>query len=149
MFTIKAIEGRMSRPIDRRDMLGRFIEAKHPDGTGLTAEEILEEAMTVIAAGADTTGIALRGILYYIIRDPMVYEKVLEEVDIFTSRGQLSNPPSYAESQKLTYLCACIKEALRLHSPVGYLLPRTVPPGGRKIAGHYFPAGVDLGNSLI
>jgi cytochrome P450 len=126
----------MSRPIDRRDMLGRFIEAKHPDGTRLAAEEILEEAMTVVAAGADTTGIALRGILYYIVRDSRVYEKVLEEIDLFASRGQLSDPPSYAEIQKLSYVCACIKEALRLHSPVGYRLPRIVPLGGRTISGN-------------
>lgn len=132
----------MSRPIDRRDMLGRFIEAKHPDGTRLTAKEIPEEAMTVAAAGADTAGIALRGISYYIIRDSRVYEKVLEEIDLFTSGGQLSEPPSYAEVQKLFYHCACIKEALRLHSPVGYLLPRVVPPGGRTISGHVFPAWV-------
>jgi cytochrome P450 len=130
----------MSRPSDRRDMLGRFVEAKHPDGTRLTAEEILEEAMTVVADGADTTGIALGGILYYIVRDSRVYEKVLEELDLLASRGQLSDLPSYTESQKLSCLCACIKEALRLHGPVGYLLLRTVPPGGRTISGHFFPA---------
>jgi cytochrome P450 len=130
-------------------LLGRFIETKHPEGTRLTAEEILEEAMTVVAAGADTTGIALQGILYYIVRDLRVYEKVLEEIDFFTSRGQLSNPPSYAEIQKLSYHCACIKEALRLHSPVGYLLPRIVPPGGLTISGHFFLAGVERHSQSI
>jgi len=37
----------MERPADRRDMLSRFLEAKHPDGRPLSLEEVLMEAQTV------------------------------------------------------------------------------------------------------
>src|ERR1700685_1076014 len=113
----------MSRPVDRRDMLGRFIEAKHPDGRPLNTEEVLEEAMTVVAAGSDTTGIALRAILYYVIRDPRVDQKLVEEIDTFANDQKISDPITYSESLTMPYFCGCVKEALRLHSPVGYILP--------------------------
>jgi len=123
-------------------MLGRFLEAKHPDGRLLSPEEVLEEAMTVVAAGSDTTAIALRSILYYIIRDPRVYQKLVEEIDTFANESKISDPITYAESLTMPYFRSCIKEALRLHSPVGYILPREVPKGGSTLAERYFPPGV-------
>jgi len=132
----------MERPADRRDMLSRFIEAKHPDGRPLSLDEVLTEAGTVVGAGSDTTGISLRAILYYIITNPEVYAKLQDEINDFARRGEISDPVTYSESLKMPYFCACVKEALRLHSAVGYTLPRHVPKGGRTIAGRFFPEGV-------
>lgn len=132
----------MARPADRRDMLSRFIEAKHPDGRPLSLEEVLGEAGTVVGAGSDTTGISLRAILYYIVTNPEVYAKLMDEIHQFAKDGQISDPVTFAESLKMPYFCACVKEALRMHSAVGYVLPRHVPKGGRTIAGRFFPEGV-------
>lgn len=44
----------------------------------------------------------------------------------------------------LTYLNACIDEALRLHSTSSLGLPRVVPDGGLTICGRYFKAGTVL-----
>jgi len=132
----------MARPADRRDMLSRFIEAKHPDGRPLSLDEVLREAGTVVAAGSDTTGISLRAIFYYIITNPGVYSKLMDEINTFVKDGKVSDPITFAESLKMRYFCACVKEALRMHSAVGYILPRYVPEGGRLISGRYFPARV-------
>jgi cytochrome P450 len=132
----------MERPADRRDMLSRFIEAKHPDGRPLSLDEVLTEAGTVVGAGSDTTGISLRAILYYVITNPEVYVKLQDEINDFARRGEISDPVTYSESLKMPYFCACVKEALRMHSAVGYTLPRHVPKGGRIIAGRFFPEGV-------
>ncbi|TLD04983.1 uncharacterized protein PgNI_10029, partial [Pyricularia grisea] len=49
---------------------------------------------------------------------------------------------AYADAQQLPYLQACVKEALRIHSPVAIGLPRVAPaPGGLEIGGRYFPPG--------
>ncbi|EJT98017.1 cytochrome P450 [Dacryopinax primogenitus] len=48
---------------------------------------------------------------------------------------------TYIETEKLPYLAACIQEALRIHSGVGFPLPRVVPDDGAVIAGEVFPAG--------
>jgi cytochrome P450 len=132
----------MSRPVDRRDMLGRFLEAKHPSGNPLSMDEVMEQAMTVVSAGSDSTAIALCGILSFIMKTPGVCAKVVDEIETFATKGEISDPITYTESLKLTYFCACVKEGLRLHSPVGYLLPRRVPEQGTTIAGRYFPPGV-------
>jgi len=141
-FTAEAVKARMARPADRRDMLSRFIEAKHPDGTPLSLEEVLMEAGTVVGAGSDTTGISLRAILYYIITTPEAYAKLMDEINTFAKEGLISDPVTFAESLKMPYFCACVKEALRMHSAVGYVLPRHVPKEGRTIAGRFFPESV-------
>ena len=135
----------MARPADRRDMLSRFIEAKHPDGRPLSFNEVLTESQTVVGAGSDTTGISLRAILYYIITNPEVYAKLMDEINTFAKGGLMSNPVTFAESLKMPYFCACVKEALRIHSAVGYVLPRHVPKEGRTIAGRFFPEGSKAG----
>ena len=134
----------MSRPVDRRDMLGRFLDAKHPSGNPLSMEEVLEQAMVVVAAGSDSTAIALGGVLIFILKTPGLCAKVVQEIEEFAARGEISDPITYNECQKLPYFCACVKEALRLHSPVGYLLPRRVPEQGATIAGRFFAPGVRL-----
>ena len=123
-------------------MLSRFIEARHPDGRPLSKSEILQEAGTVVGAGSDTTGISLRAILYYVITNPEVYAKLMDEINHFAREGLISDPVTFSESMKMPYFCACVKEALRMHSAVGYTLPRHVPKGGRTIAGRFFPEGV-------
>jgi cytochrome P450 len=142
-FTADAVKARMDRhPADRRDMLSRFLEAKHPDGTRLSLSEVLLEAGTVVGAGSDTTGISLRAILYYVITNPGVYAKLMDEINTFAREGKISDPVTFSESMRMPYFCAVVKEALRIHSAVGYILPRYVPAGGRTIAGRFFPEGV-------
>jgi cytochrome P450 len=51
---------------------------------------------------------------------------------------------SYKDAQKLPYLQACIKEALRVFHPVSMGTPRVVPKGGITIGERSFPAGTTL-----
>ncbi len=44
----------------------------------------------------------------------------------------------------LTYMLNCLKESLRMYPPVPFGLPRQVPKGGAKIAGHLVPEDVSL-----
>lgn len=55
-------------------------------------------------AGSDTTGISLRAIIYYLIKNPIAYEKLKQEVDQADQAGKLSKSVTYAESLELTYL---------------------------------------------
>jgi cytochrome P450 len=50
----------------------------------------------------------------------------------------------YGEVKDLTYLQACIDEALRLHSTSALGLPRIVPEGGAVVCGEFFPEGTTL-----
>lgn len=56
---------------------------------------------------------------------------------------------SYSKAGKLTYLGACIKEALRLHPSILWQLPREVPAAGVNIAGYYIPPSATISMSPV
>ena len=101
-------------------------------------------------AGSDTTAIGFRTVFYHLMKYPDAYEKLLKEVDEAAMNGQLSSPVKYSEAIKLPYLCACIKEGLRLHPGVQLTMARLSPAEGLQICGHYIPAGYRIGmNSAV
>lgn len=109
---------------EKTDFLSKFIQAKysHPEIVG--DQEIISFMVTNIVAGSDTTAISLRAVLYYLLRHPSCYKKLQNELD---NAGLPDGPVSWAASQKIPYLDACIKEAFRLHPAVGLLLERVTP----------------------
>ncbi|KAF4554808.1 Cytochrome P450-like protein 7 [Elsinoe fawcettii] len=113
-------------------------------------QEVFGTCMTNIGAGSDTTSISLSGILYHLIRNPSSYARLRAELDSAHAAGRLADVPTYAQTQALPYLQACIKEGLRMHPATGLPMMRVVPPGGATIAGVFFPAGAEVGvNSWV
>jgi cytochrome P450 len=68
--------------------------------------------------------------------------EVRREIDEAFQGHGLTDIVTFQEGQKLVYLQAVIKEALRCHAAVGTILSRVVPAGGAHIAGQFFPGGV-------
>jgi hypothetical protein len=93
-------------------------------------------------AGSDTTAIALRSIFYHLCKYPRVYQTAVRELE---STPDLSDPITFDQGQRLTYIQACIKEGLRLQPAVGMLLERLVPKEGATLDGVFFPAGTIVG----
>lgn len=111
---------------------------------------IIMVTMQNIFAGSDTTSISLTAVYFNIVTRPEVLAKLRAEVDAAYASGELSDSPTFAESQKLPYLQAVIKESLRLHPATGLPLWREVPSGGATLCGTYFPAGTNVGvNSWV
>jgi cytochrome P450 len=96
-------------------------------------------------AGSDATTIAMRAVFYFLLCDNESYRRVQKEIDDATAAGSLSNPTQYSESLDLPFLCACIKEAMRLHLSVGLTMPRTVPVGGTTLCDRYLAQGYRVG----
>lgn len=123
------------------DFLDKFLEAKktHPD----TVDDNMVVGYLLInmIAGADTTAITLRSIVYYTLKNPRVHRKLKEELD----RAGLAMPVSYKEARSLPYLDAIIRESSRMHPGVGMPLERYVPEGGLTVNGHYLPKGTIVG----
>ena len=156
-FTLKAIDSR--RTLDRngelmvlekgkvgKDQLSKWIAAKESDPTRFSTRDIIVHSTANVIAGSDTTAIALRSILYNLMRNPSTMDKLLDEIDQAQADGKLSNPISYKESiTHLPYLHAVIKEAMRIHPSLGLLLERHVPQGGVHICNHHIPAGTIVG----
>ncbi|KEF55246.1 uncharacterized protein A1O9_08900 [Exophiala aquamarina CBS 119918] len=137
-------ERRQFSEVDRRDLLSRFfkVQQEHPEYDDLD----LQITITVnIFAGSDTTSIALRAILYYLISNPRCYERLLDELDEASSTGEMSEKAGLADAQRLPFLQACIKEAMRLHPSLGTQHTRFVPKGGVVIAGTHLPEQTIVG----
>jgi cytochrome P450 len=72
--------------------------------------------------------------------------KTVEEIDNADKQGVLSQPISYKETtSSLPYLAAVVKEAMRLHPSVGFLMERHTPPQGATICGQHIPGGTIVG----
>ncbi|KAJ6091455.1 hypothetical protein N7467_003424 [Penicillium canescens] len=128
---------------DRKDFLAKCIElSKAGKLDQFTINNVIG---TNIGAGSDTTGISMTAVIYFLMKHPACLQKLRDEIDAATQQGNLSNPVTFQEAQKLPYLQATIKEALRLHAAVGQILSRVVPEGGAQIAGRHFPQGTVLG----
>jgi benzoate 4-monooxygenase len=79
-------------------------------------------------------------ILYYLAGSPQTQAKLQKELDeqLGTEDEIVANGQ---QIKRLTYLDACINEALRMHSTSSLGLPRVVPEGGLTVVGHHFPKG--------
>lgn len=65
----------------------------------------------------DTTAFSMTNMIYYLLKYPSTLQKLREELEDAVGRGQLSNPPTYSEAEKLKYLSAVMKEAMRSRLP--------------------------------
>jgi cytochrome P450 len=125
---------------DRKDFLEKCVELNKAGKIDhFTMNNVLGAN---VGAGSDTTGISMTAIVYFLMKHPACLQKLRDEIDAAARDGNLSDPVSFQEAQKLPYLHACIKEALRMHAPVGQILSRVVPEGGAQLAGRNFPQGV-------
>ncbi|KOM27577.1 hypothetical protein LR48_Vigan442s001300 [Vigna angularis] len=75
----------------------------------------------LFVAGTDTTTSTLEWAMSELVRNPEIMSKATEELELTIGRG---NPVKESDIARLPYLEAIIRETLRLHPPVPFLLPR-------------------------
>ncbi|KAM0425684.1 hypothetical protein ACHAPT_008931 [Fusarium lateritium] len=120
-------------------------EMNRKAGTADDEGTFLARMLKLQEQGSDTTAISLSSIVYYLYSNPRTLSCLREELDEFAQAGELSDPVGFQQAQKMPYLQAVIKEALRLHPGVGTQLTRVVPKGGAVIEGQFFPEGAEVG----
>uniref|UniRef100_A0A8D3CVR5 aromatase n=1 Tax=Scophthalmus maximus TaxID=52904 RepID=A0A8D3CVR5_SCOMX len=123
-------------PQRRKDFLDLILQSKDDDGLGLTDEEIQAEANTFMFAGHDTTASAICWTLYNLARHAHFQEKCRQEVmDLMQGRDR--HAIEWEDLSNLTFTTMCIRESLRLHSPVQAVTRQYTQdmalPGGRTV----------------
>jgi cytochrome P450 len=121
-------ERRAEGETERDDVLAMLLQARHEDGSPMSAQELRDELMTALAAGHETTASQLAWTFERLAREPLVVRRLIEEID-----GGGSDE----------YLTATINEVLRLR-PV---LPNAEPRLTKKpvtIGDVEYPPGVAL-----
>ena len=86
-------------------------------GEKLSSDNVRRQVATFLAAGYDTTASSLSFVYYYLCDSPAALLKAQQEVDEVVGDKVIT----VSMLPRLVYLSACIKEALRLNSPVNIL----------------------------
>ncbi|KAI0469055.1 cytochrome P450 [Xylaria cf. heliscus] len=133
------------------DLLSKFLAARDSRPEFMNDKLVLAMAVSMAFAGSETTAISLSAVFYNLLRHPRVLSRLRAEVDAAARAGAFADYDlgvvTWAESQRLPYLDACIKEAFRMHPAAGLPLERVVPEPGMEIAGRYVKGGTIVGCS--
>ncbi|RLN17706.1 hypothetical protein C2845_PM02G08170 [Panicum miliaceum] len=106
----------------------------------LTTHIITTVVLEIFAAGSETSATTLEWALSELIRNPRVMQKAQAELrEAFKGQHKLTE----ADMEKLRYLPLVVKETLRLHIPVPFLLPRECREACR-VMGYDVPEGTKV-----
>lgn len=118
----------------------RLHSARPAQNGKLNQRSLNEEAHALVFAGTDTVGGTLCVGTFYILSNPVVYRRMVEE--LYAAWPVLSQPPREQDLEQLPYLTAVIKECLRMSNGTVSPAHRVAPKGGVHIDGQYVPGGV-------
>jgi cytochrome P450 family 110 len=90
------------------DVLGVLLEARYDDGSGLSAEEIRDQLLTLLLAGHETSAIALAWSVHHLWRNPAALGKLRAEL---AALGANATPEAIV---KCRYLQGVVSETLRI-----------------------------------
>lgn len=129
---------------EQKDFLSKFLKIAKEHPNIVDDPAIVSYMVTNLVAGSDTTAISIRAVLYYLLKTPPAYHRLCEEI---RQADLPDGSVSWANSQRLPYLSACIKEAFRMHPAVGVPLERLTPSEFELPNGHKVPARTIVGIS--
>jgi len=123
---------------DQSNLLYVLLQSTNVEGEAWTNEEIIDQAITFLFAGHDTSSVALSWSLYYMAKHPEYFAKLREEAD----RVLGDRDPTHEDLGELHYAKNFIKEVLRIRPPVP--LVDRVAANDCEIAGTHIPKGTYL-----
>lgn len=133
------ITTRRESNVQNDDFLDAFMEATDKDtGEGMTDAEIIDEVMTLIIAGHETSATTLNWAWYLLSQNPEA-EKALHAEIAEVVQG---DTPTFEEVAQLPFTRSVIEEALRLYPPV-WLFSRTALADD-EVGGFRIPAGTNI-----
>jgi len=107
-----------------RTILEHLISAQ--DKGGFNDEELFGNIITIMLAGEDTTANTLAWMVYYLIENPGVFEKMTEEVNRVL--GSKDTPPAFEDLDRLVWIDAVAQEAMRLKPVAPFLFLENLQP---------------------
>ena len=125
----------------KKDFLQKYIDGRNKV-PAIEHDTLRLMVTSTISAGFDTTALTITTIIFFLTTHPDVCAKLKQELE----GVQLSKPvPKWTEVNKLEYLDAVFKEAMRCNPVVTAPLERVVPAGGATITGARIPEGAIVG----
>ncbi|KAF7561089.1 hypothetical protein G7046_g3049 [Stylonectria norvegica] len=121
-----------------RTIFHEILRSDIPEGEKATPR-LVDEAMVLAIAGADTTASTLVALTYHVLSDQSIFLRLRKELE--SAMPDPSQPPDPAKLDKLPFLNALIEEALRLYPSATHRQDRVAPdedlvfqyPDGREL----------------
>jgi cytochrome P450 len=133
------IAQRRSEAGEHFDYLGMLMSARDKDsGEPMPERELIDEVLTLIVAGHETTASGLNWTWYLLSQHPEVAARLHAEID---ATAELATP-QLADMEGLSYTRQVIDEALRLYPPGWLLSRRTLEPD--VLGGYAVPANANV-----
>lgn len=135
-------EGRARAERSQDNVLALLLDARYDDGTALDDEDILDQLVTFLVGGHETTANTLAWAFSAILRRPEVLARIQDELREHFGDGDVDA----GRVGELTYLDACLEETMRMFpiSP-GPIRTLTKPC---ELPGYTVPAGVGVWTSI-
>lgn len=123
----------------RYDFLAMFMDSRDKEtGAAMSNQELLDELMTMIIAGHETSAITLNWVWYFISQFPEVEAKVHAEVD----SASYQDIPGFDDLNQLSYVKQVVSEALRYYPPVWLFTRKAI--NDDRLGEYIIPAGSDI-----
>ncbi|RMZ69227.1 hypothetical protein GMOD_00003168 [Pyrenophora seminiperda CCB06] len=109
--SLEVLETRKSNPTDKKDLINGMLNGVDPKtGKKMTEESVMDNMITFLIAGHETTSGLLSFTFYYLLKSPEVYQKAQQEVDDVIGKG----PVTVDHLSRIPYLTAILRESIRL-----------------------------------
>lgn len=119
----------------QRDVLSMLLAARDDDGTALTDDELIGQAVVLFVAGHETSANALTWTLFLLAQHPSVLMDLQDELGAVCH----GDAPSTEQLGRLPLLDRVVKESLRLLPPLCFNLRQSTAPFG--LGPYELPAG--------
>jgi cytochrome P450 len=133
------VESRRARHADCCDLLQLLLDARDADtGESMSEAEVVDEVMTLVVAGHETTASTLNWTWWLLATNPAVELRVAAEQ---LAVGDLGHA-GYADLIRLPCTRQVLHESMRLYPPGWLLTRRSIGPD--TLGGHALPPGTDV-----
>jgi len=124
---------------EHEDFLAAFMQGRDKDtGEAMTDRELIDEVMTLIVAGHETSACTLNWVWYLLSLHPEAEAEVQKEADQI---ADVENP-DFMQITGMSFSRQVVEEALRLYPPVWLFTRKTLEDD--RLGDYFVPAGTDI-----
>ncbi len=109
----EAIEERRKSNEKHDDLLDMLLETRYEDGSGMTDQQLRDEALILYVAGHETSANALTWAWYLLATHPEVEQKLLHHAQDVLG----GDSPSFEKIRELGYTLQVVEETMRMYPP--------------------------------
>ncbi len=134
----KVIDSRRDHPQANLDLLDALMSATDKDGASMSDKELIDEVMTMIIAGHETSAGTLNWVWYELSQHSDADTQAYNESVKYVENGHIETD----DIPKLSFIKQCIDEALRLYPPVWLFSRQAIDDD--EVSGYAIPAGSNI-----